>query len=172
MIANGIRPNAVVFVAVLMACSHSGLVEKGQQYFEDMVHRFKITPRIEHYGCMVDMLARVGRLEEAKQIIESMPEKANSIILGAFLSGCRVHNDIERGSWAFQRLIEIEPVSGDRYKMGMKKEATNIRRSIDASEMETTTGCSFIEVDGAVNEFIAGDIKHSKAQEIYRLFVL
>ncbi|CAN0857925.1 Pentatricopeptide repeat-containing protein At5g66520 [Linum grandiflorum] len=177
MIGYGIRPNAVVFVAVLTACSRSGLVEKGRHYFQQMVHRFRITPSIEHYGCMVDMLARVGRLEEASEVIELIPEKANSVILGAFLSGCRMHNDVVRGSWAFRKLMEVEPESGDRCKMGevmfasagRKNEATTIRRLMDAERMDRTAGCSFIELDGTVHQFIAGDIMHDQTEEIYRI---
>ncbi|CAL1365720.1 unnamed protein product [Linum trigynum] len=177
MIGHGIQPNGVIFTAVLSACNHSGLIEKGQECFNQMAKVFRIVPSIEHYGCMVDMLARAGRLAEAEELIASMPEKANSVIWGAFLSSCRMHNDVRRGSWAFQRLMEVEPLSGDRWKLGelmfgnagRKMEATKIRKLMHETEIETTVGRSFIEVAGVVHEFVAGDIMHNKAEEIYRM---
>lgn len=178
MVSEGVQPNEVVFVAILSACSHAGCVELGFQYFHQMVHDFGIVPLIEHYGCMVDLLGRAGRLAEAKDFILAMPEKPNSIIWGAFLSACRMHNDPERGKLAFKRLMELEPRSGDRYKLarlmfgnaGELENARMIRKFIDENDMETTRGLSFIEVDGVLNEFMAGSIDHDRHREIYRLW--
>ncbi|KAJ6752555.1 hypothetical protein OIU85_002920 [Salix viminalis] len=117
MLADGIRPNEVIFVAILSACSHAGCVEEGRQYFSQMEHGFGIKPSIEHYGCMVDLLGRAGLLADAEELILSMPEQPNSIIWGSLLSACRTHNDLRRGTWAFENLMELEPTSGDRYKL-------------------------------------------------------
>ncbi|KAJ6297654.1 hypothetical protein OIU76_018877 [Salix suchowensis] len=164
MLADGIRPNEVIFVAILSACSHGGCVEEGRQYFSQMEHGFGIKPSIEHYGCMVDLLGRAGLLADAEELILSMPEQPNSIIWGSLLSACRTHNDLKRGTWAFENLMELEPTSGDRYKLaglmfanaGEKEEAAKMRKMIHEKEMETTCGSSFIEVEGAVHEFTVG----------------
>ncbi|KAB5521981.1 hypothetical protein DKX38_026300 [Salix brachista] len=164
MLADGIRPNEVIFVAILSACSHAGCVEEGRQYFSQMEHGFGIKPSIEHYGCMIDLLGRAGLLADAEELILSMPEQPNSIIWGSLLSACRTHNDLKRGTWAFENLTELEPTSGDRYKLaglmfanaGEKEEAAKMRKMIHEKEMETTCGSSFIEVEGAVHEFTVG----------------
>ncbi|XP_011007049.1 PREDICTED: pentatricopeptide repeat-containing protein At3g62890 isoform X2 [Populus euphratica] len=174
MLADGIRPNKVIFVAILSACSHAGRVEEGRQYFSQMEHDFGIKPSIEHYGCMVDLLGRAGLLADAEELILSMPEQPNSIIWGSLLSACRTHNDLKRGTWAFENLMELEPTSGDRYKLaglmfanaGEKEEATKIRKMIHEKDMETTCGSSFIEVEGAVHEFTVGYTAHNKARDI------
>ncbi|XP_059662318.1 pentatricopeptide repeat-containing protein At5g66520-like isoform X2 [Cornus florida] len=175
MVANGTCPNEVIFVAILSACSHAGYVELGDYYFEKMVHDFGIRPTVEHYGCMVDLLARAGRLGEAEQLITTMPEEPNSIIWGSLLGGCRNHRDVKRGERAFRQLIELEPLSGDRYKLaghmfsnvGEKEDADEITKFIKEKKLETTRGSSFIEVDGIIHEFMVGDIDHSRAYEIY-----
>ncbi|WCJ32517.1 Pentatricopeptide repeat (PPR) superfamily protein [Euphorbia peplus] len=178
MLAEGKYPNEVVFVAILSACSHAGYVEEGNNYFKQMIRDFGIRPSIEHYGCMVDLLCRAGRLKEAEELIISMPEQPNSIIWGAMLSGCRTHNDVARGKRAFEELKELEPMSGDRYKLaglmyaksGEQEEADKIRKMIKDKEMNTTNGSSFIEVDGFVHEFVVGQIVHNQAKEIYGIW--
>lgn len=178
MVVDGIHPNEVIFVAILSACSHAGYVETGYDYFEQMVRHYGIKPSIEHYGCMVDLLGRAGQLTEAEELIMSLPEKPNSVIWGAFLGACRMHSDVRRGNLAFKHLTELEPMSGDRYKLagilfanaGEKENATKIRKIITENDLETTRGLSFIEIDGEVHEFVAGTINHSRHKEIYRMW--
>ena len=178
MVAGGTRPNEVIFVAVLSACSHAGYVELGHRYFNQMVHDFGIRPSVEHYGCMVDLLGRASRLAEAEELIRSMPEDPTPIIWGSLLSACRIHKDLRRGRWAFRNLMQLEPFHGDRYKLagqmfsnaGEKEEADNITRFIKENELETTCGSSFIEIDGVVHEFVVGNIDHHREKEIYRMW--
>ncbi|XP_062012495.1 pentatricopeptide repeat-containing protein At5g66520-like isoform X2 [Rosa rugosa] len=178
MVAGGIHPNEVIFVGILSACSHAGYVETGYKYFDQMVRLYGIKPSTEHYGCMVDLLGRAGRLAEAEKLITSMPEEPNSVIWGAFLGACRMHSDVRRGNLAFKHLTDLEPTSGDRYKLagimfanaGEKENATKIRKIITDNDLETTRGVSSIEIDGVVHEFVAGTINHSRHKEIYRMW--
>jgi pentatricopeptide repeat protein len=179
MVAAGIRPNGVIFVAILSACSHAaGYVELGHHYFNQMVRDFGIRPSIEHYGCMVDLLGRAGQLSEAEQLIASMPEVPNSIIWGALLGACKTYKDLRRGNWAFRHLIDLEPMSGDRYKQaglmlanaGEKADAIKIREFIKENDLKTTCGTSSVEVDGVVHEFTVGNIDPRKLREFNRLW--
>ncbi|XP_030509790.2 pentatricopeptide repeat-containing protein At5g66520-like [Cannabis sativa] len=179
MVSQGLfQPNGVVFVAILTACSHAGFVELGHRYFNRMVNEFGIVPSIEHYGCMVDLLGRAGRLAEAEDFISRMPKEPNSIIWGAFLSACRTYKDTKRGNVAFKHLTELEPMSGDRYKLarlmfhntGEKEIANAIRKFIDENDLETTRGVSFIEIDGVVNEFVSGIVNHDRNEELYTMW--
>lgn len=177
MVAQGTQPNEVIFVAILSACRHAGYVELGHHYFYEMVHDFGITPSIEHYGCMVDLLGRAGRLAEAEEFILAMPEEPNSLIWGAMLSACRTYNDQKRGNLAFRHLTELEPMSGDRYKLaglmfgyaGEKDNAARIRKFIKENDLETTRGLSFIEVDCVITEFVSGNVDHRLGSEIHRM---
>ncbi|WKA12773.1 hypothetical protein VitviT2T_030128 [Vitis vinifera] len=178
MVAGGTRPNEVIFVAILSACSHAGYLELGHHYFNQMVTDFGIRPSVEHYGCMVDLLGRAGQLAEAEELIISMPEEPTAVIWGALLSACRIHKDLRRGRRAFRQLMQLEPLRGDRYKLagqmfssaGEKEEADNVTRFIKENELETTRGSSFIEINGVVHEFVVGDADHHKAREMYRMW--
>ncbi|KAK3008198.1 hypothetical protein RJ639_015368 [Escallonia herrerae] len=174
MVNDGTRPNKIMFVAILSACSHAGYVELGQSYFNQMIHRYGIRPSIEHYGCMVDLLGRAGRLAEAEKFIFSMIEEPNAIIWSTLLSACRTHKDRRTGERAFKQLMKLEPMSGDRYKQGgflvadgEEKDANKIRKLIRDEKLETSCGWSFIEVSGVIHKFIAGNMDHSRSQEIY-----
>lgn len=178
MIVEGTHPNEVIFVSILSACSHAGYVEMGYHYFNQMVHDFRITPSVEHYGCMVDLLGRAGKLAEAEDFIESMKEKPNSVIWGSLLNACRMHNDAKRGNLAIRNLMDLEPDSGDRYKLaglmfanaGEKEDEQKIRKLMKENRLKTTCGLSSVEVEGEVHEFIAGDISHDEVREIYTIW--
>uniref|UniRef100_A0A0E0C080 Pentacotripeptide-repeat region of PRORP domain-containing protein n=1 Tax=Oryza meridionalis TaxID=40149 RepID=A0A0E0C080_9ORYZ len=88
-----VSPNDVTFLAVLSACSHVGLTDLGCWYFKTMVSQYKIKPRVEHYGCMIDLLGRAGCLMEARGLVQDMPFKANAAIWGALLAAARTHGD-------------------------------------------------------------------------------
>ena len=105
----GPLPNDATFISVLSACTHAGMVMEGWWYF-DLMHRvYKIEPKVEHYGCMVDLLARAGWVKNSEDLIRKVPMKAGSALWGALLSGCRTHIDSELGEIVAKRLIELEP---------------------------------------------------------------
>lgn len=87
----GLKPDGNTFMGLLCGCTHAGLVNDGRRYFYSMSGVYSLAPTIEHYGCMVDLLGRAGLLDEAHKLIKSMPMKANSIVWGALLGGCRVY---------------------------------------------------------------------------------
>lgn len=102
----GFRPNEVTLLAVLSACSHGGLVMEAMGCFQDMVLKYGLSPKVEHYGCLIDLLGRAGMLEEAYHLIESLPIKADSTAWRALLAACRVHGNVELGEQTKQILIE------------------------------------------------------------------
>nr|POE55331.1 pentatricopeptide repeat-containing protein, mitochondrial [Quercus suber] len=65
----GLQPNAGTFLGLLCACCHSGLAEKGRQIFVDMTSRSSVSLELEHYACYIDLLARVGLVEEEFELI-------------------------------------------------------------------------------------------------------
>ncbi|CAH9070006.1 unnamed protein product [Cuscuta epithymum] len=111
----GVRPNHVTFVGILSACVHGGNVEEGKHYFRMMKSEYKIMPMLQHYGCMVDLLGRVGLLEEAREMIEEMPMKANVVVWGCLMGACEKHRNVKMGEWAAKHLQELEPWSDGVY---------------------------------------------------------
>ncbi|KAG9142935.1 hypothetical protein Leryth_006214, partial [Lithospermum erythrorhizon] len=104
-----ISPNSVTFVSVLSACTHAGFVDQGRTIFQNMSREFSISPAIEHYGCMVDLLCKAGLLQEALELITSMPMRSNSIIWGALLGGCKLHKNLHIAQVAVDNLMLLEP---------------------------------------------------------------
>ncbi|KAL8057023.1 hypothetical protein ABFS82_04G158000 [Erythranthe guttata] len=90
-------PNSVTFIGVLSACSHSGLVDEGRRLYEMMCDVYNIEPEIEHCGCMVDMFARAGRIEDARVFIGNMPMEASARFWRMLVNGCRVNGEIGLG---------------------------------------------------------------------------
>ncbi|CAF2060113.1 unnamed protein product [Brassica oleracea] len=188
MASNNINPNSVTFVGLLGACVHGGLVEEGRSYFAMMVEKFGITPSIQHYGCMVDLYGRAGLIEEAERFIASMPVEPDELIWGSLLSGSRTLGDVKTCEAALKKLIELDPLSSGAYvllsnvyaKTGRWIEVKRIRQEMEAntqlnSLLETVKGikkvpgCSSVEVDGVIHEFVVGDESEEESESIYAM---
>ncbi|CAN7140282.1 unnamed protein product [Brassica rapa subsp. narinosa] len=176
LVNRGFRPNQVSLVALLNACSHGGLLDIGIEVFNSMERVFDVEPQIEHYGCVVDLLGRVGRLEEAYRFIENMPMEPDHIMLGALLSACKIHGNVELGEKIAKRLIESEDSDSGTYVLlsniyassGKWKESNEIRGSMRDSGIGKEPGCSTIEVDNQIHEFLVGDTTHPEKEAIYQ----
>ncbi|KNA04562.1 hypothetical protein SOVF_198540 [Spinacia oleracea] len=104
----GVNPNESTFVSVLSACSHAGLVDEGIQIFHFMVKRKGIIPNKQHYACLVDLLGRSGRLDEAHLVIAKMPLLPHSGVYGALLSACKVYGNTKVGAEIYQQLLKLD----------------------------------------------------------------
>lgn len=173
----GFKPDGVSFTGALTACSHAGLVDKGLELFNIMKRNYKITPRIEHYGCIVDLYSRAGKLEDAMNIIESMPMKPNEVVLGSLLAACRTHEDLDLAERLTKHLIELDPASDSNYVLlaniysavGRWDGAGRVRKTMKNLGIQKQPGCSSIEIECSIHEFVAGDKSHEDAQEIYAM---
>ncbi|KAL6554745.1 hypothetical protein OROHE_007486 [Orobanche hederae] len=97
MCAKNVVPNYVTFIGVLSACDHAGLVDEGRKLYDVMYEVYDIKPKIEHCGCVVDMLVRAGKLEDAQEFIREMPMEPNALVWRMLVNGCRVHGNISLG---------------------------------------------------------------------------
>ena len=103
------KPNDVTFLCVLSACSHVGLVDEGQHYFDYMSRDYDITPRGQHYAYMVDILGCSGWLQEAYEFIKQIPSEPIASGWGTFLGACRMHDNMELGKLAAEKLFYLDP---------------------------------------------------------------
>ncbi|BFG40020.1 hypothetical protein CerSpe_262940 [Prunus speciosa] len=174
---SGVKPDAITFVGVLAACSHAGLVDEGISHFNSMHKVYGIQPSIEHYGCMVDILGRAGRIAEAEELIQKMKMPPDRFVLGGLLGACRVRGNLEAAERAAQQLLELDPDDDGAYVLlsnlysSMKKweEAKIIRELMAERNVKKAPGCSLIEVDGIVHEFVKGDSSHPQSTNIYEM---
>ncbi|CAN6455473.1 unnamed protein product [Victoria cruziana] len=177
MRSSGVMPNEMTFMNILCACNHAGLVDEGKKYFDCMQKEYTIKPRLEHYGCLADMLGRAGYLEEAEEVIRNMPVKAQASHWGALMSACKTHNNTVVGERIGKHLIELEPEDGGRYVVlsnayaaaGRWKDAYDVRQMMQEKGVRKDPGCSFVEWNGVIHEFIAGDKKHPDTRAIYNM---
>ncbi|CAM0871850.1 unnamed protein product [Alopecurus aequalis] len=106
MIGSGVDPDDITFVSILSACSHSGLVDQARALFKSLQIDYGITPRMEHYACMVDLLGRTGHLDEAYDIVRSMPFRPSDSLLESLLGACRFHGNSKIGEAVGKLLID------------------------------------------------------------------
>ncbi|KAG0451049.1 hypothetical protein HPP92_026616 [Vanilla planifolia] len=176
MNATGVEPNAVTFVGLLYACSHSGLVDEGRRLFKSMVHVYKIEPKHEHYGCMVDLLGRAKLVQEAIELIDSMPFPPNVVEWGSLLGACQNHGDVGLGELAAKRLLELDPDHDGAYvllsniyaKANQWDKVDEVRKLMKGRDISKERGRSWIEIDGELHEFLVGDESHPKSSEIHK----
>ncbi|KAM7264414.1 hypothetical protein ACFE04_002097 [Oxalis oulophora] len=172
---SGIRPDGNTFMGLLCACTHSGLADDGRRYFNSMTPVFSLPPSIEHYGCMVDLLGRAGLLDEAHELINSMPMDPNAIVWGALLGGCRLHKDTQLAEHVLKKLIDIEPRNSGNYVLLSNifsashrwEDAEKIRSVMSNRSIQKVPGCSWIEIAGVIHEFLVGDTSHPASSKIY-----
>ncbi|KAG5232671.1 pentatricopeptide repeat-containing protein [Salix suchowensis] len=170
----GVKPNDITFIGALHACSHAGLVVEGKGIFEKMIHDFGLVPKVEHYGCMVDLLGRAGLLDEAHKMIESMPVKPNIAIWGALLAACKIHKNSNMGELAARELLALEPQNCS-YKVLMSNiyaaanrwnDVAGLRKAVKDTGIKKEPGMSSIEVNGLVHDFKMGDTAHPLIEKI------
>ncbi|PIA29939.1 hypothetical protein AQUCO_05800190v1 [Aquilegia coerulea] len=175
MISTGVKPDDVVFLAVLTACSHSGLVDQGLHFFNSMRLDYSIKPTVKHYTCMVDLFGRTGQLEEALKFIESIPVKTDFVVWGALFCACRAHKNIKMAELTSEKLLQLEPrhpgshvfLSNIYAEVGRWQDVERVRLSMKTKGIEKPPGWSYIEVEGLVHRFVASDHAHKRAKEVY-----
>ncbi|CAL0325008.1 unnamed protein product [Lupinus luteus] len=170
----GIEPDETSFTSVLCACRDSGLQKEGWVFFNYMRRKCSIEPKLEHYVCMVDLLALSGNLSKAYKFIETMPIKPDATIWGALLSGCRIHHDVVLAEKVAEHIFEQEPENTRYYVLlasvyadaEMWENVKKFQEKIRKRGFEKNAGCSWLEVQGKFNIFVAGDKSHPQARMI------
>ncbi|CBI26355.3 unnamed protein product, partial [Vitis vinifera] len=175
-----IKPDSVTFLGVLTACNHGGLVDEGRKYFKQMTEEFGIQPSEKHYACVVDLLGRVGCLEEAYNLIRNMPIAPHSVVWGALLAACRVHCNVQLAEVAAAELFKIEPDNSGNYILlsniyaaaGRWGSVAKVRAKIREHRVRKNRGSSWIELSHVVHEFVMGDMSHTDSDSISLILYL
>ncbi|KAI3938650.1 hypothetical protein MKW92_023307 [Papaver armeniacum] len=163
-----VRPNYVAFVAALTACSHGGLVDEARMLFNSMIEDYGISPGLEHYAAVADLLGRAGKLEEAYEFISKMHIKPTGSVWATLLSACRVHKNFELAEKVGEKVFQIDPENIGAYILmsniyssaGRWKEAAKMRVAMKGRGMTKKPACTWIEVKNKIHAFVAGDKSH------------
>lgn len=175
MLEGPTKPNDITFLCAISACSHSGLVEEGIHYFTSLKKDYGIEPVMDHYGAMVDLLGRAGRLNEAWDFIQKMPIEPGITVFGAMLGACKIHKNVELGEKAANRLFELDPDEGGYHVLlaniyaaaSLWDKLAKVRTIMEKKGLQKTPGCSLVELKNEVHSFYSGSTKHPQSKRIY-----
>lgn len=153
MLKNGLRPNDFTLTATLFACSHGGLVKEGREIFCSIERDFGISPKLEHFSCLVDLLSRYGELEEAQILVESMPFKPDIAIWGALLGGCRIRNDLKLAEEVIEKASDMDAnesgvhvlLSNIHASVGHWPDALRVRKTMEEKKIWKKAGYSLLQ---------------------------
>lgn len=171
----GMRPDEVTYISVLSVCSHRGLVDTGQSYFNLMTREHNVSPNVLHYSCLVDILGRAGQIHEAYELMQNMPFVATASMWGSILASCRIHGNLKLAEIAAKNLFEMEPHNAGNYVLLSNvyaankkwKEVAKARKLLKQNEVKKDTGKSWIEIKDKVHIFMVGETNHPRIGGIY-----
>ncbi|XP_057806919.1 LOW QUALITY PROTEIN: pentatricopeptide repeat-containing protein At4g19191, mitochondrial-like [Salvia miltiorrhiza] len=175
MLESGVRPNHVTFLAVLQACTHAGLLEKGWELFNMMTNEYHWNPGLDHYACVADLFGRRGKLKEALDFIQEMPFTPDAGIWGALLSACKIHHNLDIGEHAARHLFRLEPQAAAPYVemaniYALANEWSGVaamRVEMKSKQVAKTPGQSIVHIDGKCYSFTVEDRFHPNRCKIF-----
>ncbi|KAK9066548.1 hypothetical protein SSX86_013871 [Deinandra increscens subsp. villosa] len=173
----GVSPDEQTFTALLSGCSHSGLLDEGRSIFGRMQAEFGVVPNVHHYGCVVDLMGRVGLVEDAYELIMSMKCKPDATIWRTLLGACKVHGNLTLGERVIEHLIELKAQEAGDYILllniyssaGDWEKVIETRKFMKEKGIQTTPSASTIELKGEIHEFKVDDTSHSRINEVYEM---
>ncbi|KAF8040103.1 hypothetical protein BT93_B2354 [Corymbia citriodora subsp. variegata] len=177
MVSTGVKPNEVTFVGLIYACSHVGLVHRGRSLFNSMIKDYGITPSLQHYTCLLDLLSRSGHLDEAENLINQMPFQPDEPTWAAFLSACKQHGKIEMAVRIADGLLSLKPEDPSTYILlsniyahaAIWDKVAKIRKLMTLMEVRKEPGYSCIDIGKEKQVFYAGETTHPMKDEIFCL---
>lgn len=170
----GFQPNSVTLLCLLLACDHVGLVDKGYEYFKEAKDDPSLI-KAEHYACMIDLLSRSGRFQEAEFFLHDLPFDPGIGFWKALLGGCQIHSNLELGEVAARKILELEPGDVSSYVMlsnahsaaGRWRSVVKIRHEMREKGLNRIPGSSWVDIRSKIHVFVTGDNRHHCADEIY-----
>ncbi|KAH7373422.1 hypothetical protein KP509_17G054900 [Ceratopteris richardii] len=171
----GIKPNSIIFVSLLSACSQKGLIDKGYDYFFSMKADYGVKATAEHYNCIVDLLSRGGHMDEAEHLLASMPFKDKFLGWKSLLSHCKLYNQVKQARRCFDQLFAIDPKDASIYALmmgiysnaNMWKEVYEIRDLRNQAGVHRKFGKAIIQIGNTFHSFVAGNVNEKQSEMIY-----
>ncbi|MCI11335.1 pentatricopeptide repeat-containing protein, partial [Trifolium medium] len=154
----GVRPNQVTFVGILSACGNAGMTNEAFNYFKIMQKEYKIKPVMDHYARLVDMLVRLGRLEEAFNLIKKMDYEASEFIWSNLIAGCLSQGNLQLGCHAAEKLLSLKPKDAETYVLLLNtyasarrfEEVSRVKNIVKEEKVEKLKDWSWISIKDRV----------------------
>lgn len=179
IVDSGFRPDGVTFISLLSGCSHAGFTNEGRDLFNRMKAEFGVSPTLEHYACLVDVLGRAGELKEALEVVKNMPMKPSGSIWGSLLNSCRLYGNISLAEKIAKRLFELEPDNSGNYVMlsniyanaGIWAGVKMVREIMEKRDIKKEPGCSWMQIKDKIHTFVAsGGFEFRNSDEYKRVW--
>lgn len=176
MLLSNVLPDRVAFIAIISACSHAGLVDDGYHYFNVMVNDYKIQPNSEDYSCLIDLLGRAGRLDEAYAILQRTPcIKEDVGLLSTLFWACHKHGEQEIGEEIARLLMQKDLDDPSTYTILANMYSSNrrwdiarkFRMKMKELGVRKNPGCSWVEIDKRIQTFFVEDKSFPLAEMVY-----
>ncbi|XP_074335970.1 pentatricopeptide repeat-containing protein At3g53360, mitochondrial-like [Apium graveolens] len=175
MSVRGVQPDEITYLSILSSCCHAGLVNEAKYHLNSMFNLHGVVPCLEHYACVIDVLGRVGLLEEAERTISQMSILPDARIWQILLSACSFHGNIDLGQFAASKLLGLQPENDSAFVLlsnlyasaGMWNVVGELRRRMKATIVDKEPGSSWTQIRGAIHYFFAADVSHPECKEIY-----
>ncbi|KAI8001073.1 Pentatricopeptide repeat-containing protein [Camellia lanceoleosa] len=173
----GLEPNHVIFLSVLSACSHNGLVNEGLNLFYSMKNEFRVEPKLEHLACVVDLLSRAGRVEYAYEFYKRMFPEPTIDVLGILLDSCRRSGNLELGNIIAREIFVSKPTDAGNY-LQLAHGYASMDRWDGVSEawiqmrslgLKKLPGWSFIALNGTIMTFFNHHSSHPQFEGIVQV---
>ncbi|KAF3625856.1 Pentatricopeptide repeat-containing protein [Capsicum annuum] len=171
-----VSPDGITFLGLLYACNHSGLVDEGFRFFNSMKENYRIAPGVKHYGCMLDLLARAGRLTDAFKFLMELPIPPTVLLWRTLLAACSIHGNVDLGKLVLGRIFEMDKSHGGDYvifsnmcaRAGKWEEVNYIWKLMKESGIKKIPGYSSIEVNNVLHEFFSGEVTRIEHRELHQ----
>jgi pentatricopeptide repeat protein len=176
LLRSGLKPDYVTFICLISACAHPGLLDEGCSFFNSMVEQYGITPLVEHYNALVDLLGQVGKLAEAEDLLDTLSSPSNVVGWTSLLCSCKKHGNVTLGKRCFDLLIKLEPEDAAGYtalmssiyiQAGLYEDAKRLKETGKKARKWKKPAKSCIEVGTQVHSFTVGDKAHPQHEQIH-----
>ncbi|KAK6926987.1 LOW QUALITY PROTEIN: Pentatricopeptide repeat [Dillenia turbinata] len=163
-------PNDATILGVQCACTPAGLVDEGRKCFNGMEQKIRLTPKLEHHGCMVDLLGRARLLNEAYEPILNMPIEPHPGVCGALAI---IHGNTELAERAINHILQLDLEHGGYLSIvsniyanaGMWDDVAKVRELMGEKKIGKLRGCGSMEINGEVDEFGSSSSQNGEVHE-------
>ncbi|EFJ18220.1 hypothetical protein SELMODRAFT_113156 [Selaginella moellendorffii] len=171
----GVKPDQTTFSRLLFVCCYVGLVEVGYAFFALMITDHLLSPSLENYACMVDLLGRAGNLDGAQKLITRTPYQSSPVLWRSLLAACGIQGDVERGKRAAVQIFTLDPTMAEVYVVlsriyestAKPAIARKVKLLMKERDVSSELARSWIQISGVIHSFTTGDQTHPQTEEIY-----
>lgn len=170
---SGVQLNGAIFLSLLSACSHAGMVDRGVQYLESMTRDYSITPEMQHYVSVVDLLGRAGYFGMVEHLLSKMPMEPDLSLWLCLLGACQKHSNLVLGKRAFDFAVQLEPKHAAAYVLmsniyadaGLWERADEVYKLRLKAGAWKQPGQSWLQHEQA-RTFLVGGCHHHESQQM------